>query len=88
LFSVREFKIEVVRNYFNYFTEIEERFQQRRGDFAAFDAGLGADRDVARGGDSPGGALRGIDAAFDKYEHGRSGPACSASTAWRGAHRR
>jgi hypothetical protein len=58
-----------VLNYFNYFTEIEERFQQRRGsilllstlDWALIetwrDAGIPLDA-----------ALRGIDAAFDKYE--------------------
>jgi hypothetical protein len=58
-----------VQNYFNYFTEIEERFQQRRGallllstlDWALIetwrDAGIPLDA-----------ALRGIDAAFDKYE--------------------
>jgi len=56
-------------NYFNYFTEIEERFQKRRGsalllstlDWALIeswrDAGISLDA-----------ALRGIDAAFDKYE--------------------
>jgi hypothetical protein len=64
-----EFKIEVVLNYFNYFTEIEDRFQQRRGavlllstlDWALIetwrDAGIPLEA-----------ALRGIDAAFDKYE--------------------
>jgi len=58
-----------VRNYFNYFTEIEERFQKRRGsilllstlDWALIEtwqeAGIPLDA-----------ALRGIDAAFDKYE--------------------
>jgi len=58
-----------LRNYFNYFTEIEERFQQRRGsilllstlDWALIetwrDAGIPLDA-----------VLRGIDAAFDKYE--------------------
>jgi len=58
-----------VLNYFNYFTEIEERFQQRRGtllllstlDWALIetwrDAGIPLDA-----------ALRGIDAAFDKHE--------------------
>jgi len=58
-----------VQNYFNYFTEIEERFQQRRGsllllstlDWALIetwrDAGIPLDA-----------ALRGIDAAFDKYD--------------------
>ena len=56
-------------NYYNYFTEIEERFQQRRGallmlstlDWALIetwrDAGIPLEA-----------ALRGIDAAFDKYE--------------------
>jgi hypothetical protein len=58
-----------VQNYFNYFTEIEERFQQRRGtllllstlDWALIEtwreAGIPLDA-----------ALRGIDAAFDKHE--------------------
>jgi len=58
-----------VLNYFNYFTEIEERFQQRRGallllstiDWALIetwrDAGIPLDA-----------VLRGIDASFDKYE--------------------
>jgi hypothetical protein len=61
--------IEIVLNYFNYFTEIEDRFQQRRGallllstlDWALIEtwreAGIPLDA-----------ALRGIDAAFDKYE--------------------
>jgi hypothetical protein len=56
-------------NYFNYFTEIEERFQQRRGallllstlDWALIetwrDAGIPLEA-----------VLRGIDEAFDKYE--------------------
>ena len=56
-------------NYFNYFTEIEERFQKRRGallllstlDWALIEtwreAGIPLDA-----------ALRGIDSAFDKYE--------------------
>ena len=58
-----------MHNYFNYFTEIEERFQQRRGallllstlDWALIEtwreAGIPLDA-----------VLRGIDAAFDKYE--------------------
>ena len=58
-----------VRNYFNYFTEIEERFQRRRGailllstlDWALIEtwreAGIPLDA-----------VLRGIDAAFDTYE--------------------
>jgi len=64
-----EFNREPVQNYFNYFTEIEERFQQRRGallllstlDWALIEtwreAGIPLDA-----------VLRGIDAAFDKYE--------------------
>jgi len=58
-----------VENYFNYFTEIEEHFQRRRGttlllstlDWALIetwkDAGVPLEA-----------ALRGIDAAFDKYD--------------------
>jgi hypothetical protein len=58
-----------LQNYFNYFTEIEERFQKRRGsllllstlDWALIEmwqeAGLPLEA-----------VLRGIDAAFDKYE--------------------
>jgi len=58
-----------VRNYFNYFTEIEDRFQKRRGsllllntlDWALIetwhDAGIPLEA-----------ALRGIDNAFDKYD--------------------
>jgi hypothetical protein len=58
-----------VKNYFNYFTEIEEHFQRRRGgimllstlDWALIeiwkDAGIPLEA-----------ALRGIDAAFDRYE--------------------
>ena len=59
----------VVENYFNYFTEIEEHFQRRRGtglllstlDWALIetwkDAGIPLEA-----------VLRGIDAAFDRYE--------------------
>jgi flagellar motility protein MotE (MotC chaperone) len=58
-----------VENYFNYFTEIEEHFQQRRGgilllstlDWALIetwkDAGIPLEA-----------ALRGVDTAFDKYD--------------------
>ena len=58
-----------MENYFNYFTEIEEHFQRRRGgtlllstlDWALIetwkDAGIPLEA-----------VLRGIDAAFDKYE--------------------
>jgi hypothetical protein len=62
-------KLLLVENYFNYFTEIEEHFQRRRGtilllgtlDWALIetwkDAGVPLEA-----------ALRGIDEAFDKYE--------------------
>src|SRR6202045_2501297 len=59
----------LVENYFNYFTEIEEHFQRRRGgilllstlDWALIetwkDAGIPLEA-----------ALRGIDSAFDRYD--------------------
>jgi hypothetical protein len=58
-----------VQNYFNYFTEIEERFQQRRGsllllstlDWALIETWQEAGVPLEA-------VLRGIDAAFDKYE--------------------
>ena len=58
-----------MRNYFNYFTEIEERFQQRRGailllstiDWALIETWREAGLPLVA-------ALHGIDAAFDKYE--------------------
>jgi hypothetical protein len=58
-----------VLNYFNYYTEIEERFQQRRGvllllstlDWALIETWREAGIPLEA-------ALRGIDAAFDKYE--------------------
>jgi len=58
-----------VRNYFNYFTEIEERFQQRRGsilllstlDWALIESWQEAGIPLEA-------VLRGIDAAFDKYQ--------------------
>jgi hypothetical protein len=61
--------VEPLENYFNYFTEIEERFQKRRGsalllstlDWALIetwkDAGISLEA-----------ALRGIDETFDKYD--------------------
>ncbi|HWR14419.1 MAG TPA: hypothetical protein VN577_06305 [Terriglobales bacterium] len=66
---LRRFKLEVVENYFNYFTEIEEHFQRRRGsilllntlDWALIetwkDAGIPLEA-----------VLRGIDESFDKYD--------------------
>src|ERR1700735_4739420 len=58
-----------MQNYFAYFSEIEERFQQRRGtilllstlDWALIEMWQGAGIPLEAG-------LRGIDAAFDKYE--------------------
>jgi hypothetical protein len=64
-----EFRGSTVLNYFNYFTEIEERFQQRRGallllstlDWALIESWREAGIPLEA-------VLRGIDAAFDKYE--------------------
>jgi hypothetical protein len=58
-----------VRNYFNYFTEIEERFQQRRGSLLLLSTLDWAQIETWREAGIPLEAvLRGIDAAFDKYE--------------------
>jgi hypothetical protein len=58
-----------VRNYFNYFTEIEERFQQRRGSILLLSTLDWALIETWREAGIPlEAALRGIDAAFDKYE--------------------
>jgi hypothetical protein len=57
------------RNYFNYFTEIEERFQQRRGSILLLSTLDWALIETWREAGIPlEAALRGIDAAFDKYE--------------------
>ena len=58
-----------MQNYFNYFTEIEERFQQRRGtllmlstlDWALIETWREAGLPIEA-------VLRGIDSAFDKYD--------------------
>ena len=56
-------------NYFNYFTEIEERFQQRRGALLLLSTLDWALIEIWREAGIPLEAvLRGIDAAFDKYE--------------------
>jgi hypothetical protein len=56
-------------NYFNYFTEIEERFQQRRGSILLLSTLDWALIDTWREAGIPlDAALRGIDNAFDKYE--------------------
>lgn len=58
-----------MRNYFNYFTEIEERFQQRRGNVLLLSTLDWALIETWREAGIPlEAALRGIDAAFDKYE--------------------
>ena len=56
-------------NYFNYFTEIEERFQRRRGSILLLSTLDWALIDTWREAGIPlEAALRGIDSAFDKYE--------------------
>jgi hypothetical protein len=58
-----------VRNYFNYFTEIEDRFQQRRGSVLLLSTLDWALIEIWREAGIPLEAvLRGIDTAFDKYE--------------------
>jgi hypothetical protein len=58
-----------VKNYFNYFTEIEERFQQRRGSILLLSTLDWALIETWREAGVPLDAvLRGIDSAFDKYE--------------------
>lgn len=58
-----------MRNYFNYFTEIEERFQQRRGSILLLSTLDWALIETWREAGIPLEAvLRGIDATFDKYE--------------------
>jgi len=58
-----------VHNYFNYFTEIEDRFQQRRGALLLLSTLDWALIETWREAGIPlEAALSGIDAAFDKYE--------------------
>jgi hypothetical protein len=58
-----------VQNYFNYFTEIEERFQQRRGSLLMLSTLDWALIETWREAGIPLEAvLRGIDSAFDKYD--------------------
>jgi hypothetical protein len=58
-----------VRNYFNYFTEIEDRFQQRHGSILLLSTLDWALIETWREAGIPLEAvLRGIDVAFDKYE--------------------
>lgn len=58
-----------MQNYFNYFTEIEERFQQRRGSLLLLSTLDWSLIEMWRDAGVPLEAvLRGIDTAFDKYE--------------------
>src|ERR1700756_472059 len=58
-----------MQNYFNYFTEIEERFQQRRGSLLLLSTLDWALIETWREAGVPLEAvLRGIDTAFDKYD--------------------
>lgn len=58
-----------MQNYFNYFTEIEERFQQRRGSLLLLSTLDWALIETWRDAGVPLEAvLRGVDTAFDKYE--------------------
>jgi hypothetical protein len=58
-----------LQNYSNYFTEIEERFQQRRGSLLLLSTLDWALIETWREAGIPlEAALRGIDSAFDKYE--------------------
>jgi hypothetical protein len=62
-----------VQNYFNYYTEIEERFQQRRGSLLMLSTLDWALIETWREAGIPLEAvLRGIDAAFDRYDQRRS----------------
>jgi hypothetical protein len=63
------FLLILVQNYFNYFTEIEERFQQRRGAILLLSTLDWALIETWREAGIPLEAvLRGIDTAFEKYE--------------------
>jgi hypothetical protein len=62
-----------LENYFNYFTEIEERFQQRRGSILLLSTLDWALIETWREAGIPlEAALRGIDDAFDKYDARKS----------------
>src|SRR5215469_8021787 len=59
----------IVENYFNYFTEIEEHFQHRRGTLTMLSPLDWALMEVWKDAGVPLEAvIRGIDAAFDKWE--------------------
>ena len=62
-----------MENYFNYFTEIEEHFQRRRGSILLLSTLDWALIETWREAGVPlEAALRGIDAAFDKYDARKS----------------
>lgn len=62
-----------MENYFNYFTEIEQRFQQRRGTLLLLSTLDWSLIEIWRDSGVPLEAvLRGIDAAFDKYDARKS----------------
>jgi hypothetical protein len=62
-----------LENYFNYFTEIEQRFQQRRGTLLLLSTLDWSLIEIWRDSGVPLEAvLRGIDAAFDKYDARKS----------------
>lgn len=62
-----------MENYFNYFTEIEERFQQRRGSILLLSTLDWALIETWRDAGIPVEAvLRGIDSAFDRYDARKS----------------
>src|SRR5215470_6047569 len=59
----------ILENYFNYFTEIEEHFQRRRGGILLLSALDWALVETWKDAGIPlEAALRGIDAAFDRYD--------------------
>lgn len=66
---MNQFAVYSMLNYFNYFTEIEERFQQRRGSLLMLSTLDWALIETWREAGVPLEAvLRGIDNAFDKYD--------------------
>ena len=78
-----------MRNYFNYFTEIEERFQQRRGVIHMLSTLDWALIDIWREAGIP---LEALCAAsirrLTSTSSGKRKGVCGASTGWRGARNR
>src|SRR5215467_11756107 len=63
----------ILENYFNYFTEIEEHFQRRRGSLLLLSTLDWALIETWREAGVPLAAvLRGVDSAFEKYEARKS----------------